>query len=51
MEEKEKLFPTSVRLPESVKIELEKIAAAETRSLSNCILIAVKEYIANHRRD
>jgi len=49
MEEKEKLYPTSVRLPESVKVELEKIADRETRSLSNTILIAVKEYISTHR--
>ena len=49
MEEKEKLYPTSVRLPESVKKELEKIADRETRSLSNTILLAVKEFISNHR--
>ena len=49
MESKEKLYPTSVRLPESVKVELEKIADPETRSLSNAILLAVKEYISNHR--
>ena len=49
MESKERLYPTSVRLPESVKIELERIADRETRSLSNTILLAVKEFISNHR--
>jgi predicted transcriptional regulator len=47
--EKEKLYPTSVRLPERVKQELEKIAEKETRSLSNLLLRAAMEYIENHK--
>ena len=47
--EKERMFPTSVRLPESIKNELERIADRDTRSMSNVILLACKEYIKNHQ--
>lgn len=49
--DKEKVYPTSVRLPDSVKVELEKICERDTRSLSNLILLACKEYIRNHKDD
>ena len=40
----------SVRLPEDMKAELEKIAEREHRSVNNCINLAVQEYIRIHKK-
>jgi len=40
----------SVRLPEDMKAELEKIAEQEHRSVNNVINLAVQEYIRTHKK-
>ena len=44
----EKNYVVSVRIPESVKHDLETICDKESRSLSNLILVACREYLTNH---
>lgn len=40
----------SIRLPEDMKAELEKIAEREHRSVNNCINLAVQEYVRTHKK-
>ena len=39
-----------IRLPAELRSELEKIASAEGRSLSNLIVYALREWLAARRR-
>lgn len=48
MENKEKTIATTVRIPESLKRDLEQIAARQERSLNNQMLVALREYVRNH---
>ena len=49
--EKEPTIATSVRLPVSLKKDLEKIAEREERTLNNMMTIALKEYVRQHKGD
>ena len=46
--EKEKTVATSIRIPEGLKAELERIAEQESRTLNNQMLVALREYVRNH---
>lgn len=46
--EKEKTVSTSIRIPESLKAELERLAQCEDRTLNNLMLVALREYVRNH---
>ncbi len=41
----EKVYPTSIRLPEDLKSRLEELAAKEHRSLSNLIIAILYERV------
>lgn len=43
-------IPTTIRITEDLKQELEKIAKTENRSLNNLINIILQQYIANNKR-
>ena len=45
----EKIYPTSVRLPASLKAELEEIARKERRALSNLIVVILEKYVEEHK--
>lgn len=46
-----KVKPTSIRIPDDLKKELEKLAASQSRSLNNLINIVLREYVSNHSED
>lgn len=46
----EKITPTSIRIENELKIELEKIAKIERRSLNNLIGIALADYVRRYNR-
>lgn len=41
----EKTIPTTIRIPESLKSDLEKMALADNRSLNNLINIILQSYV------
>ena len=49
MKDKEKNVATSIRLPESLKRDLERIAAAESRTLNNLMVIALRQYVRSYK--
>lgn len=40
--------PTSIRIPDDLKKELEKIASSQSRSFNNLVNIVLREYVSNH---
>ena len=48
--EKEKTVATSIRIPEGLKAELERIAEQEDRTLNNLMLVALREYVRNYKQ-
>lgn len=46
-----KVKPTSIRIPDDLKKELEKIAASQSRSFNNFINIILREYVSNHSKN
>lgn len=38
-------YPRSIRFPDPVEVELEKIAKEESRSISNLVLLIVQQYL------
>lgn len=46
-----KVKPTSIRIPDDLKKELEKLAVSQSRSLNNLINIVLREYVSNHSED
>lgn len=43
--------PTSIRIPDDLKKELEKIASSQSRSFNNLVNIVLREYVSNHSED
>lgn len=50
-ENTDKVKPTSIRIPDDLKKELEKLAKSQSRSLNNLINIVLREYVSNHSED
>lgn len=46
-----KIKPTSIRIPDDLKKELEKIATSQSRSFNNLINIILRDYISTHHED
>lgn len=46
-----KVKPTSIRIPDDLKKDLEKIAKSQSRSLNNLINVVLNEYAVKHRED
>lgn len=42
--------PTSIRIPDDLKKELEKIASSQSRSFNNLVNIVLREYVSNHSK-
>ena len=40
--------PTSIRIPDDLKKELEEIASSQSRSFNNLVNIVLREYVSNH---
>ena len=46
-----KVKPTSIRIPDDLKKELEKIAVSQSRSFNNLINIILRDYVSNHQEN
>ena len=45
-----KTIPTTVRIPEELKSDLEQIAERESRSLNNLINIILQSYVSENKK-
>ena len=42
-------YPRSIRFPDPLDTELEKVAKEESRSVSNLVLLAVQQYLKTRK--
>lgn len=51
MSEKDKILPTSIRLPLELKEKLEKAAKEDQRSVNNLIVLILSRWVKEHEKD
>ncbi len=51
MSEKDKILPTSIRLPLDLKEKLEKAAKEDQRSVNNLIVLILSRWVKEHEKD